>query len=57
VNALRLGFSLAGFVVALLSIALDDGRLAWGAIALLTASLIVRLLQRKQGDGRPDAGA
>ena len=44
----RLGLALAGFAVALLSIALDDKQVAWGAIALLTASLILRLLQKKR---------
>jgi hypothetical protein len=45
---LRLGLVIAGFVLALLSVALDDHRLAWGAIALLTASLIIRLILRKR---------
>ena len=47
-NQLRLGFALAGFALALLSVALDDRRLAWGAIGLLAASLIVRLILRKR---------
>jgi hypothetical protein len=47
-KAFRLGLSLAGFVLAVLSITLDDRRLVWGAIALLTGSLIIRLLQRKR---------
>jgi hypothetical protein len=42
----RLGLSLAGFVVAVLAVALEDRQLGWGAIALLIGSLIVRLLQR-----------
>jgi hypothetical protein len=45
----RLGLALAGFVVALLAIALEDQRLTWGAIALLTAAVILRLLDRKRG--------
>jgi hypothetical protein len=49
-NVLRLGLSLAGFVLAVLSITLDDRRLVWGAIALLSGSLILRLLQRKRDD-------
>jgi hypothetical protein len=53
VNQARLVLALAGFVAAVLSIALEDRRLAWGAIALLIASLILRLLLRKrQGSGR-----
>lgn len=47
-NALRLGLSLAGFVLAVLSITLDDRRLVWGAIALLAGSLLLRILQRNQ---------
>ncbi len=43
-NRLRLGFAIAGFVVALISVALNDSRMAWGAIALLIVSLILRLL-------------
>ena len=49
----RLGLAAAGFVAALLSIALDDRQVGWGAIALLTASLILRLLSRPRDD---DAG-
>jgi Flp pilus assembly protein TadB len=56
-NRLRIGSALAGFVLALLSVALDDHRLAWAAIAVLAASLLIRLVRRKresrksQGDG------
>lgn len=45
-SLVRLGLSLAGFVVAVLAVALEDRQLGWGAIALLIGSLIVRLLQR-----------
>ena len=45
---LRIASALAGFVAALLSVALDDKRLAWMAIALLTVSLILRLIVRKR---------
>jgi hypothetical protein len=47
-NRLRAGFALGGFVLALLSIALNDRRLGWAAIAALAASLIVRMILRKQ---------
>jgi hypothetical protein len=47
-NRVRLGLVIAGFVLALLSVTLDDHRLAWGAIALLTASLILRLILSKR---------
>lgn len=45
-TALRIGLALAGFMVAILAIALEDHRVGWGAIALLIGSLIVRLIQR-----------
>jgi hypothetical protein len=47
-NRLRLGLGLAGMAVALLAVALDEGRLAWAAIALLAGALIVRLARRGQ---------
>ena len=53
-NQLRLGFALAGFVVALLSVALNDRRLAWAAIALLIVSLILRLILRKRDSAKTD---
>jgi hypothetical protein len=56
VNRVRLGLALAGFVLAVLSVAREDHRLAWGAIALLIGSLIIRLLQRKRQDRESGAG-
>ena len=47
-SRLRIAAALAGFVAALLSVALDDTRLAWTAIALLTVSLILRLILRQR---------
>jgi uncharacterized membrane protein YfcA len=47
-SRLRIAAALAGFVAALLSVTLDDTRLAWLAIALLTVSLILRLILRKR---------
>jgi hypothetical protein len=47
-TALRIGLALAGFAVAVAAIALEDRRLGWAAIALLIASLIVRLLQQRR---------
>ena len=49
VNRIRLGLSLTGMVVAVLAIMLNDRRLVWGAIALLAASIILRLVQRRGG--------
>ena len=50
---LRLVLALAGFVVAGLSVALDDHRLGWLAISLLLISLLLRLTQTKRA-GRAD---
>jgi hypothetical protein len=50
---IRLVLSLTGMVVAVAAIMLDDRRVVWGAIALLAASLLLRLIQRRQG---PRAG-
>jgi hypothetical protein len=50
----RIVFALAGLVAAVLSVALDDDRIAWMAIALLAVSLILRLILRKRETGPPD---
>ena len=52
----RLGLAAAGFIAALLSVALDDRQIGWGAIALLTGSLILRIMSRKPQDGDPSGG-
>ena len=52
---LRLGFALAGFGAALLSVALDDRRIGWAAIALLVISLIIRILLGKQANSHSDS--
>ena len=44
----RLGLSLSGMVVAVIAIMLDDRRIVWGAIALLAASLILRIIARRR---------
>lgn len=45
-SLLRVTLALAGFAAAVAAVALDDRQVGWGAIALLLASLIVRVLQR-----------
>ena len=45
---LRLGFAIAGFVVALLSVSFNDRRLAWVAIGLLAVALLLRIMLRKE---------
>lgn len=47
-NRLRLILAIAGFAVALLSVAVGDRWLVWAAIALLTASIITRLVPQKR---------
>jgi len=49
VTLLRIGLAIAGFAAAVVAVLLDQPRVVWGAIALLTGSLIVRLLQRRRG--------
>lgn len=51
VNRIRLGLSLAGMVVAVVAIMLNDRRVVWGAIALLAASLLLRVVARRRGPG------
>ena len=46
-NLLRIGFAVAGFALALISIAVNDNRLGWAAIAMLLGSLVARLTHRK----------
>jgi hypothetical protein len=50
VTRLRIGLGLAGLLVAVVAVAADNPRITWAGIALLTASLIVRLLQRRGPD-------
>ncbi|HUQ15424.1 MAG TPA: hypothetical protein VM094_05180 [Gemmatimonadales bacterium] len=54
INRIRLALSLAGMVVAVVAIMLNDRRVVWGAIALLAASLLLRVVarRRRSGDGR-----
>lgn len=55
-NRLRIVFALLGFVLALLSVALDDVRLGWAAIAVLLLSAIARLVLRKRMDRSSETG-
>ena len=49
-NRLRLGLAVFGFMLAVLSVVLTDSRIGWAAIAVLTTSAIVRLVQQRKGD-------
>lgn len=51
-NILRIGFAVAGFVLALISIAVNDHRLGWAAIVMLLGSVFARLTLRKRMDSR-----
>jgi hypothetical protein len=50
-NRLRLVFALVGFVLAFLSVVLNDIRLGWAAIAVLLISAIARVVLRKRMNG------
>jgi hypothetical protein len=53
VTKVRLGLSLSGMVVAVVAIMLNDRRIVWGAIVLLAASLLLRVVAGKRpGRGR-----
>jgi Flp pilus assembly protein TadB len=49
INRIRLALSLAGMVLAVVAIMLNDRRVVWGAIALLVASLLLRVVARRRG--------
>jgi len=51
---LRTALGLAGLLVAALAVVMDDRRVGWGAIALLAASIILRLLSRRPSRGGRD---
>lgn len=52
-NRLRLGFALSGFLLAFLSVALNDVRLGWAAVAVLLVSAIARLILKKRTNAPP----
>ena len=47
-NRVRVAFALLGFVLAFISVALDDLRLGWAAIAVLLVSALARLILRRK---------
>ena len=49
-NRIRIGFAVVGFVLAVISIAVDDQRLGWAAIAALLVSVLARLTHRSRMD-------
>jgi hypothetical protein len=53
---LRLGLAFLGFALALLSIAFDSHEFAWGAIGVLAASFLLRLIGRRRSKGQDDPG-
>jgi hypothetical protein len=52
VSQLRIVLGIGGFLLALLSVVWDNRMMAWGAIALLTASLAMRLILRRRETNR-----
>ena len=56
INRIRLALSLAGMVLAVVAIMLNDRRAVWGAIALLAASLLLRVVARRRGTGEGKGG-
>lgn len=55
-NKTRLALSLGGMVVAVVAIMLEDRRIVWGAVALLAASLLLRLVARGRRGGPGEKG-
>jgi hypothetical protein len=55
VTRLRIGLALAGFLAALLAVSLQDERIGWAGIALLSGSLIVRVVQKQYSQKDIDA--
>jgi hypothetical protein len=51
INRIRLALSLSGMVLAVIAIMLNDRRVVWGAIALLAASLLLRVVAGRRGSG------
>ncbi len=51
ITRVRLALSLSGMVLAVVAIMTNDRRVVWGAVALLAASLILRLVQRNRPTG------
>lgn len=51
ITRVRLALSLSGMVLAVVAIMTNDRRVLWGAVALLAASLILRLSQRGGREG------
>ena len=53
ITRIRLALSLSGMVLAVIAIMTNDRWVIWGAVALLAASLILRLFQRHRQGGGP----
>jgi hypothetical protein len=46
-RAIKLGLSVAGLTLAIVAIAVDDPRLTWGAIVLLTVAVVLRFIGKR----------
>jgi ABC-type branched-subunit amino acid transport system permease subunit len=52
----RIVFAVAGFLAAVLGVALGDRRLVWVAIVLLGISFVLRLIVRRRTESRSPPG-
>jgi hypothetical protein len=50
----RLALAFAGFLAAICAVITDDRRIVWVAIGLLSASFLLRLVQRKASREHPE---
>jgi hypothetical protein len=55
VTRLRIGLALAGFLAALLAVSRQDERIGWAGIALLSGSLLVKVVQKRYSQKDMDA--
>jgi hypothetical protein len=52
-TTVRRGLALLGYTLAVLAIAFEEHRVGWAAIGLLAASLLLRLVERRESSSDP----
>ena len=52
-TTVRRGLALLGYTLAVLAIAFEEHRVGWAAIGLLAASLLLRLVERREPSPAP----